>query len=492
MFYGTVGTTLSLTSTTDLTASVNFSDINNEGKNETLTKFYDSGNSLTDSNDRVIQEDFENDIVEYKLALEQKFAKEGSMLKASVSYATDKEDYDYDIRNTSSAFRDESYVVNNELNNTMVDLSFATPTGDASSYSFGYNGEFGNIPFSLKEASGAFRIDYSEDIHGAFATFDHESEKFYYELGLRAEFVKTFIDYVDNNDIERTYEDLFPSLYMNLMISETKYLYFSYSKSIIRPTYTELQPFEQKISETFLYKGNELLKPVYTDQLELGYGYSSNRVNISAVAFYNNYKDYWQEITFNSGLYLNDVPKMLTTPKNVGKLHYYGLNLTTQLRASKHLNLTGNALITNFDQSGTYEGLDLVGNPVFRDYNHDGINGSFSLLTQLNIPKIFNIQFNVKHNLISEGPYSTRKAYTAVNAALQRELFKKKATLSFTIDDVFKSIKTDRDRFLPGYYSESITKNKYRTALLSFTYRFNQSKKDRKIEFDKKDIKPNY
>uniref|UniRef100_UPI003566E401 hypothetical protein n=1 Tax=Lutibacter sp. TaxID=1925666 RepID=UPI003566E401 len=68
----------------------------------------------------------------------------------------------------------------------------------------------------------------------------------------------------------------------------------------------------------------------------------------------------------------------------------------------------------------------------------------------------------------------------------------KDASISLTVDDLFKSVKTDRDRFNASYFSKSLIKNKYRTILLSFTYRFNQSKKDRRIDFDKKEIKPNY
>lgn len=492
VFYGTIGATFSVSDKTDITASLNFSDINNDGNNETTTIIYDGQNNPFNSNIRMNMEDFSNDIFEYQLSFEQRFAKEGSLLKAAFSYAEDSEKFDYDIKNSSLLFTNESYTIDNELKNTMIDVSFSSPIGEASSINFGYAGEFGNIPFSLKESADLFSLEYLEDVHAAFATFDHESDKFYYELGLRAEFVNTLIDYHTLPDIERSYEDLFPSAYVNMMLSDTKYLYFSYSKSIQRPTYTELQPFEQKISETLAYKGNEQLMPVYADQLEMGYTYSSNKFTLSSVAFYHIYKDYWQEITFNTGYSLAIVPKMITTPMNVGKLNYYGLNLTAQLKAGKNLSLTGNALLSNFDQSGTYQGTNFIGDSVYRDYNHDGFTGSFSLLSQLRIPKLIDVQLNIKHNLISEGPYSTRKAYSAVNVALQREILNKNGTLSLTIDDLFKSIKTKRDRFLPGYFSESIIRNKYRTALLSFTYRFNQSKKEQKIDFSKKDLKPNF
>ena len=105
---------------------------------------------------------------------------------------------------------------------------------------------------------------------------------------------------------------------------------------------------------------------------------------------------------------------------------------------------------------------------------------------------VFDLQINAKHQLKSESLYFTRKARTYASIALNKDLFNKDASINLTVDDVFKSNSTDRNRFDTNYFSTSLIENKYRTILLSFTYRFNQSKKDRRVDFDKKDIKPNY
>ena len=386
VFYGTIGATLPLWNKSMLTASINLNDIENEGRNTTTTRFFDDLNNLSSSNDRFNLEEFRNTIVEYQLDFEQHFSKEGQILKTSFTYSSDQETYNNNITNTHLDFTNESYIIENELNNTMIDFSFVSPIGEASNYSFGYSGEFGEIPFALKDAIEPFALKYSEDIHGAFATFDHESEKIYYELGIRSEFVNTKIDYDGQlADIERNYEDFFPSAYIYLMLSDSKNLSLSYSRNIQRPTYSDLQPFEQKISETSSYKGNEKLLPVYVDQLEFSYMYSSNKFSISSLLFFHVYKDYWQEITYESGLEIAGIPKIMTTPWNVGKLNYYGINITSQLSLSQRLNLTGNFLLVNFDQSGTFEGKNLADESYFRDYNHSGINGSFSLLSSQSV-----------------------------------------------------------------------------------------------------------
>jgi hypothetical protein len=197
-------------------------------------------------------------------------------------------------------------------------------------------------------------------------------------------------------------------------------------------------------------------------------------------------------ITYETGQQINGVNKIITTLENVGKLDLYGIDITTTYKPTKILNFTGNINLINLDQTGVFETVNLGNETIIRNYNHASLNGSFSLLTQLKIPKAFDFQINAKHFFISEGVYSTRKAYTYASAAINKDLFDKDASISLTVDDIFKSNKTDRDRFSKNYFSKSVIENKYRTILLSFTYRFNQSKKDRKIDFEKKEMKPNY
>ena len=126
------------------------------------------------------------------------------------------------------------------------------------------------------------------------------------------------------------------------------------------------------------------------------------------------------------------------------------------------------------------------------DYNQKNINGTLTLSSQLKIPTIFNFQTNIIHKLISEGPVSTRHAFTYASAAITKDLFDKNATLSLTTNDIFNSNRTLRDRFDTNYFSKSNIRNKFQDVILSFTYRFNQSKKNRKIDFDKKDTKPKF
>ena len=59
--------------------------------------------------------------------------------------------------------------------------------------------------------------------------------------------------------INKTYTDIFPNATFQYNIKENKALELYYARGIQRVTYEFLYPFEQKISETSSYKGNEFL-----------------------------------------------------------------------------------------------------------------------------------------------------------------------------------------------------------------------------------------
>ncbi len=491
--YSTIGADFYLSDSSIITTTINYQNIVNHSNSITDTEFFDASKQLTASNNREHLGGFNNEIVEFLIDFEHYFKKEGQLLRANIAYSKDVETFTNSIANTNPEFTDENYSIKNTLENTFFDIQFSNPINKVSNYTIGYNGEFGRIPFTYSTVLTDDSIDYSDNIHAVFVTYDHDSEKIYYELGLRAEFADINIDYVNpNTSIKNQFNDLFPSFYFQYTVNDHNYISLDYSKKIQRPYYLKMQPFEQKISETSSYIGNEKLDPVYADLMNLTYTYSGDKIIFSPSLFFNGYPGYWEDVTYETGDQINGVNKIITTPVNIGKLNYYGINLSAQLKASKALNFTGNILLANFDQSGTFETINSANATIVRDFDHSNLNGSFSLLAQLKIPNVFDFQTNIKHHLISEGPYSTRKAYTYANVAIHKDLFHKNASLSLTVDDLFKSNKTNRDRFNSTYFSKSIIENKYRTILLSFTYRFNQSKKERKIDFDKKDVKPNY
>ncbi|KUO69703.1 MAG: hypothetical protein APF83_09945 [Lutibacter sp. BRH_c52] len=492
-FYGTIGADFYLSQSTTLSTSVNFQNIINKNNTFTSSNIFNASKVLTATNNRTHNGKLDNELFEFVVDFEHNFKKEGQQLTSSILYSKDTDAIGNEISNTNAAFTNETYTEKNKLQNTSFEINFTNPIGKTSAFYVGYKGNIGKVPFRYSSITEDRNIDYSENLNAVYVEFENEGDKFYYGLGIRAEFLELKADYLYLNTTQiNNFDKIFPTVYLKYTLSDSKSLSLSYSKKMNSPLYSQLQPFEQKYSETSSYIGNPALNPIYIDASNLGYLYNGNKIMFSSSLFFQRFNNYWENVTYETGEQINGINQIITTPVNVGKVDYYGIDMTTNYKPAKILSFTGNINLYNFDQSGIYETVNLANETIVKNYNHASFNGSFSLLTQLKIPKAFDFQVNAKHFLISKGAYSTRKEFTYASAAINKDFSNNDASISLTVNDIFKSNKTARDRFDTNYFSKSLIEDKYRTILLSFTYRFNQSKKDRRIDFDKKEIKPNY
>ena len=89
-----------------------------------------------------------------------------------------------------------------------------------------------------------------------------------------------------NTSQKNEFNVVLPSVYLQYAINDLKSLSLSYSKKIGTPFYRDLQPFEQKYSETSSYIGNPALNPIYIDASSLGYNYNGNKVLFSSSLFF--------------------------------------------------------------------------------------------------------------------------------------------------------------------------------------------------------------
>ncbi|MDP3945490.1 MAG: outer membrane beta-barrel family protein [Lutibacter sp.] len=492
VFYNSFGADFYVSNKSTLSASINYSNINNNSHTLTFTEFFNANKIKTSDNSRNFVRELEDEIIEYSIDFEHNFNKVGQKLTSSYTYSTDLENYTNNSTNTNSAFTNENFIEKNNLKNKIFDISFVNPINKTGTFTIGYHHENGEVPFTFTGTTSN-NINYTDKVHAAFLDFENQGEKLYYGIGLRGEYEETTVDYQTlNKKQNKKYNDIFPSAAIMYDFDDAHNVTFSYSRGIQRPGYPELQPFEQKFSETSSYIGNPDLNPMYTDAATLSFRYYGSKFTFSPSLIFNRYNDYMELITYETGQQINGVNKIITTLENVGKLDLYGIDITTTYKPTKILNFTGNINLLNYDKTGIFETVNSANETIILDYNFASLTGAFSLLTQLKIPKVFDFQVNAKHRLISKGVYSTRKAYTYASAAINKDFLNNDASISLTVDDIFKSNKTARDRFDTNYFSKSLIENKYRTILLSFTYRFNQSKKDRRIDFEKKEDRPNY
>jgi len=485
VYYGNIGLDYYISDYVTLGASMNYSKIDTDGALEGHTEWFDSNNNLLEINERNNTRFFDNEIFEYFLDFESNF-KNGNVLTLNFEYKKDAERYENLFVNSNPNFLEPDFIEYNKLKNGRARLKYQS-NSDHGTFTVGYEGDFGTIPFTYKTSEDNIEIDYTEYVNSVYTEYEWETSKMYYGFGLRTEFTDTEIDYkTDNTKTDKIYENFFPTVYIERYLKDNKSLSLSYNRGIIRPSYKDLQPFEHKFSESNSYMGNADLNPSFADMISLTYAYYGSKVNIIPSLFFNKYKDYMQIVTLEQ-----DGPtgtKFVNTPRNIGYLNYYGLNTVMTYNAAKWIDFTLNANIFQLHQEGTYTYTGSNNETITLDYGNKNITGTFGLLTKINLSETLSLQSKVQHHLKSIGAQSERLARTWANFSIAQELFDGNGTLSLTASDVFNTFSLiERNRFDDNYFMEGSINNDFQTVILSFAYRFNQSKKSRKIDFSKKE-----
>lgn len=146
--------------------------------------------------------------------------------------------------------------------------------------------------FNVVNGAGQFDADrsntfrYRERIAAAYVNGNAQVGKFSLQAGLRLENTATrgeLFAYkpVDNQLVDTSYASLFPSAAVGYEIDKNHQLNLTYRRSIDRPRYQDLNPFEFRIDELSYRRGNPFIRPQFTHTVELGWTLLQ-RVNLSA------------------------------------------------------------------------------------------------------------------------------------------------------------------------------------------------------------------
>lgn len=111
-----------------------------------------------------------------------------------------------------------------------------------------------------------FDISYAENIGAAYATATMNYGRFSAVVGLRGEY--TYSDGRESG-VSQKYFSLFPNANLSVALDKSgkHSLVAQYSRNIARPSFWNLTPNRQQVSDYTFQSGNPLLKPQYTDNI---------------------------------------------------------------------------------------------------------------------------------------------------------------------------------------------------------------------------------
>jgi outer membrane receptor protein involved in Fe transport len=341
--------------------------------------------------------------------------------------------------------------------------------------------------------------NYHDRVIAGYVTYTNTIGHFGYQLGLRAEnssyhgsstyavkdeqnpgsIKDTIGDFSNNYPIS-----LFPSFYLSYKLKNDQELQFNYTRRVNRPNFFQLFPYTDYSDSLNLNKGNPNLKPQFTNSVELNYQKTYGASNSFLASVY--YKYTTELITRYQSEEINPITDslvLINTFINAQSSYVGGLELIGRNSITSWWDLTSN--------------LNIFTSKINTADSIQTAPANYSWFAKLNstfkLPKNFTLQLTGDYTsktvlppggttsqggsgygpTVSGNSQGYSKSTGSVNASVKFEFLKNKAAnLTLSIDDIFKTRRSDV--IVNSAYSNQET---YRVrdpqfVRLQFNYRF--------------------
>ncbi|MFT7899285.1 TonB-dependent receptor [Tenacibaculum ascidiaceicola] len=349
----------------------------------------------------------------------------------------------------------------------LFQTDFKLPISEKSHIEMGIKGEIRNIDSDYKVWDNAVIIDslnnllkYNERIYGAYIQYGNKKNKLQYLLGLRAEHANT--GSTDRNNQFKTskkYTDLFPTAHFTYNFNQATNLQLSYSRRIRRPSFWHLNPFGGISDRRNIRVGNPDLNPMYTNSFELGLLKRWNKFTLNPSIYYQRTTNVFETLVST-----NSFGALISKPINSGIEKRFGAELAIRYSPYKWWRLSSEFNYYSFNQRGIYTVDDNTWSTRLNSrmkFSRLTIQSSLNYLRERQSGQIF-----------------TEAQYRA-NIGISKDFWNDKATLTLNMNNIFDSRVSKQLITGENYIATRYSKPIGRYSSVTFTYRFNRTKKDR-------------
>lgn len=320
--------------------------------------------------------------------------------------------------------------------------------------------------------------DYLQQVHAAYVNWNDQVGKFSYQAGLRVE--DAIYDGTNKVPVDTSFHNsflgLFPSAFISYQLPKQQSVYLNYSRRTNRPNFFQMMPYKDLSNPSTVNQGNPDLIPEFIHNVELSYNKQTAKGdNVILSAYYQYTKNLIERVitTINSGELAG---RLMTQPRNIASGTTYGFEATGRFQlmpfwdATLNVNAFQNKIeIGNADTSVTKYLTDTKGFSWFGKLN-----------TNLRLPAGFSIQLNGNYEspkVVAQG--RILESYW-IDAALKKNFFKGKASLTVNCSDIFKTRRFINEYDLPAYSQQIDREKETRIGNVTFSYRFGRSEQGAK------------
>ena len=353
---------------------------------------------------------------------------------------------------------------------TEIDFNYKLPLDEKSKLEIGYDGRFtksdetmdlgltgtDDIGNKIWHFDALNDFSYNRSIHGVFAEYQYElNEKFSIKPSFRIEFVDKIIDFnytfgdssgapsstyiqyltdptTTSDNISISEINYFPDLHFTYNITDKKNIQFGLSKRIERPSgaghhWGQLRPFPRSVyNDSFVFIGNPFLKPEFSTQYEISYK-SPMPMGFGYI-----------------NLYMSDVKDPIewnTEGENEEEGSSGSIITFTNAESAKNRGIELFMMIMGQTIGGGYN-INELSDPS-NDYNLNGKNERMNMYMRINLPeeyiKFFSYEFGFYYMKmkVPGGTLFGDKGTLWANTGISKSLFDERASISFSIDNIF-------------------------------------------------------
>ena len=341
----------------------------------------------------------------------------------------------------------------------------------------------------------------TDQVYAAYSTYTSSIKNFGYQVGLRAESSKydgtLYTQTKSLADSSVTFGNkfpisLFPSLFLSQKLKNDQEIQLNYTRRVNRPNFFQLIPFTDYSDSLNLSRGNPGLKPEFTNSVELSYQKTFKGNNSLLFSAY--YKNSTNLITRSQVIEVNPVKTgdtlLINTYVNANSSNVGGLELTSRNGLTKWWEMTTNLNVFTSKINITIPGIT----PQDRLYSF------FAKMTHtIKLAQTLTLQvtgdYTSKTILPPGGSGSnsqqgggrggmmfgqtqtTAQGYIrptyGVDAALRYEFLKNRvASVSLSVNDIFKTRRSDIYSASPYFTQNSFRTRDAQIFRLNLAYRF--------------------
>lgn len=327
---------------------------------------------------------------------------------------------------------------------------------------------------------------YKENVNAAYINYQQQlNEKWSLQAGVRGEqtnsdgkLVRANGTTVLNDRVKRNYFNLFPSTALTWNVNQQHSLNLTYSRRIDRPTYQDLNPFENKLDELTYERGNPFLKPQYTHNIELTHTFIGM---INTTIGYSNVSDYATQATDTTS------NATFVQQKNLARQQIFSFNIGSPLPIKSwwngYVNLWANKQLFNGTIGANEVNQSVVSYGAYMQHSFTlGKDYVAELSGWFSGPSVWG------------GTWQT-KPQGALDLGVQKMILQKRASIKASFTDMFFTSPWSALNDFGGVYMKANGNWESRTFRLNFTWRFgsNQIKSSRErktgLESEAKRIK---